>query len=77
ELYPDFPTGGLADVSRYNGGLRGGKVRLRAKISQVDKKTLLISELPFGTTTESLIDTIVTANEKGKIKIRKIDDNTA
>lgn len=77
ELYPDFPTGGLADCSRYNGGLRGGKVRLRAKISQVDKKTLLISELPFGTTTESLIDTIVSANEKGKIKIRKIDDNTA
>jgi len=77
ELYPDFPTGGLADASRYNGGLRGGKVRLRAKISQVDKKTLLISELPFGTTTESLIDTIVSANEKGKIKIRKIDDNTA
>ncbi|MDD3744196.1 MAG: DNA gyrase/topoisomerase IV subunit A [Lentimicrobiaceae bacterium] len=76
-LYPDFPTGGLADVSKYNGGLRGGKVRLRAKISQVDKRTLLISELPFGTTTETLIDSIVSANEKGKIKIRKIDDNTA
>lgn len=77
ELLPDFPTGGLADCSKYNGGLRGGKVRLRAKISQVDKKTLLISELPFGTNTENLIDTIVSANEKGKIKIRKIDDNTA
>jgi len=77
ELLPDFPTGGLADCSKYNEGLRGGKVRLRAKISQLDKKTLLVSELPYGVTTESLIDTIVTANEKGKIKIRKIDDNTA
>ncbi|MDY0101381.1 MAG: DNA gyrase/topoisomerase IV subunit A [Lentimicrobium sp.] len=77
ELFPDFPTGGLADCSRYNEGLRGGKVRLRAKISQLDKKTLLVSELPFGVTTESLIDSIVTANDKGKIKIRKIDDNTA
>lgn len=77
ELLPDFPTGGLADCSKYNGGLRGGKVRLRAKISQIDKKTLVISELPFGVTTETLIETIVAANDKGKIKIRKIDDNTA
>ncbi|GAP44773.1 DNA gyrase [Lentimicrobium saccharophilum] len=77
ELLPDFPTGGLADCSRYNDGLRGGKVRLRAKVSQYDKKTLIISELPFGVTTESLIDSIINANEKGKIKIRKIDDNTA
>ncbi len=77
ELYPDFPTGGLADCSKYNEGLRGGKVRLRAKISQLDKKTLVITETPFGTTTSSLIDSIVTANDKGKIKLRKIDDNTA
>jgi len=77
ELNPDFLTGGLADVSRYNDGLRGGKVRLRARISQLDKKTLVISEIPFGTTTESVIDSILAANDKGKIKIRKIDDNTA
>ncbi len=77
ELYPDFPTGGLADCSKYNEGLRGGKVRLRARINQQDKKTLVITEIPFGSTTGSLIDTIVNANEKGKIKIRKIDDNTA
>jgi len=77
DLYPDFPTGGLADVSKYNQGLRGGKVRLRARIGQVDKKTLVITEIPYGTTTESVIDSILTANDKGKIKIRKIDDNTA
>ena len=77
ELYPDFPTGGLADVSKYNNGLRGGRVRVRAKINQSDKKTLVITEVPFGTTTLSLIDSIVSANEKGKIKIKKIDDNTA
>ncbi len=77
ELYPDFPTGGLADISKYNEGLRGGKVRLRAKMSQVDKKTLAITEIPYGTTTESVIDSILSANDKGKIKIRKIDDNTA
>lgn len=77
ELFPDFPTGGLADCSKYNDGLRGGKVRLRAKISQLDKRTLVITEIPFGTSTGSLIDTIISANEKGKIKIRKIDDNTA
>ena len=76
-IFPDFPTGGLADVSRYNDGLRGGRVRIRAKISQLDKKTLVITEIPFGTTTSGLIDSIIAANEKGKIKIRKIDDNTA
>jgi topoisomerase-4 subunit A len=77
ELYPDFPTGGLADFSKYNNGLRGGKVRIRAKINQIDKKTLSITEIPFGTTTSSLIDSILSANDKGKIKIKKIDDNTA
>ena len=77
ELFPDFPTGGLADVSKYNDGLRGGKVRVRARIGQKDKKILVVSEVPFGNTTSSLIDSIVSANDKGKIKIRKIDDNTA
>ena len=77
EILPDFLTGGMADFSRYNYGLRGGKVRVRAKISQNDKKTLIINEIPFSTTTLSLIDSIVSANEKGKIKIKKIDDNTA
>lgn len=77
ELYPDFPTGGLADVSRYNDGIRGGMVRIRAKISKIDRKALVITELPFGQTTTSLIDSILKANDKGKIKIRKIDDNTA
>ncbi|MBN1199876.1 MAG: DNA gyrase/topoisomerase IV subunit A, partial [Bacteroidales bacterium] len=77
EIFPDFLTGGLADISKYNDGLRGGKIRLRARISQLDKKTLVISEIPFGTTTESVIESILNANDKGKIKIRKIDDNTA
>jgi topoisomerase IV subunit A len=77
DILPDFPTGGLADFSKYNNGLRGGKVRVRAKISILDKKTLVITDIPFSTTTVSLIDSIVTANEKGKIKIRKIEDNTA
>ncbi len=77
ELFPDFATGGMADCSKYNDGLRGGRVRVRAKITQPDKRTLLISEIPFTTTTPSLIESILTANEKGKIKIRKIDDNTA
>jgi topoisomerase IV subunit A len=77
ELLPDFITAGLADFSKYNDGLRGGKVRVRARINQVDKKTLAITEIPFGCTTGGLIDTIIAANEKGKIKIRKIDDNTA
>ena len=76
-IYPDFPTGGLADVSGYNEGMRGGKIRVRAKIEERDKKTLAITEIPFGTTTGSLIDSIVSANEKGKIKIKKIEDNTA
>lgn len=76
-LYPDFPTGGLIDVSRYNDGQRGGAVRIRARIGKVDKKTLVISEIPFGKTTTSLIESIIKANEKGKIKIRKIDDNTS
>jgi topoisomerase IV subunit A len=77
ELYPDFPTGGLIDISRYNDGLRGGQVKIRAKISKLDRKALAITELPFGQTTSSLIESILKANEKGKIKIRKIDDNTA
>lgn len=77
ELAPDFPTGGLADVSKYNDGLKGGRVRVRAKIQQLDKKTLVITEVPYGNTTSSLIDSIVAANDKGKIKIKKIDDNTA
>ena len=77
ELFPDFLTGGLIDVSRYNDGNRGGKIRLRVRISQLDKKTLVITEIPHGTTTGSIIDSILTANDKGKIKIRKIDDNTA
>ena len=77
KLFPDFTTGGIADFTNYNDGKRGGKVRVRAKISVVDKSTLLISELPFTTTTSSLIDSILKANEKGKIKIKKIDDNTS
>jgi len=77
ELYPDFLTGGMADFSKYNEGLRGGKVRVRTKIFQRDKKTLVITEIPYYTTTSSLIDSIVAANDKGKIKIKKIDDNTA
>lgn len=77
ELFPDFITGGMADCSKYNNGARGGKVRIRAKINQVDKKTLEIKEIPYGVTTVSLIDSIVAANDKGKIKIRKIEDNTA
>ena len=76
-LLPDFITGGIADFTNYNDGKRGGRVRIRAKISVMDKTTLLISEIPFGTTTTSLIDSILKANEKGKIKIKKIDDNTA
>lgn len=76
-LYPDFPTAGIMDVSNYNDGLRGGKIRVRAKISQYDKNTLVISEIPYGTNTSSLIDSILKANDKGKIKIKKIEDNTA
>jgi len=77
ELYPDFLTGGLIDVSDYKDGLRGGKVRVRARIEVVKRKLLRITEVPFGVTTGSLMDTIVAANEKGKIKIAKIEDNTA
>ncbi len=77
DIYPDFPTGGLADVSNYNEGQRGGKIRIRAKIEERDKKTLAITEIPFGTTTGALIESIVSANDKGKIKIKKIEDNTA
>ncbi len=76
-LYPDFPTGGLADFSRYNDGLQGGKARVRARIKKLDNKTLVITEIPFGKTTTSLIDSVVAASDKGKIKIKKIDDNTA
>lgn len=77
ELYPDFPTGGSADFSKYNDGLRGGSIKVRAKIEKLNNKTLAITEVPFGKTTSSLIDSIVKANDKGKIKVKKIDDNTA
>lgn len=77
ELYPDFPTGGLIDISKYNDGQRGGAVKVRAKIEKVDKKELVITEVPYGRTTSSLIESIIKANDKGKIKIKKIDDNTS
>ncbi|MEP4948052.1 MAG: DNA gyrase/topoisomerase IV subunit A, partial [Flavobacteriaceae bacterium] len=77
KLFPDFPTSGIIDVTNYNDGLRGGKVRVRAKISTFDKNTLVINEIPYGTNTSSLIDSILKANDKGKIKIKKIEDNTA
>ena len=77
EVFPDFLTAGFLDVSEYNDGHRGGKVRARAKISQIDKHTLMISELPFSKTTTDLIDSVLKANEKGKIKIKKIEDNTS
>lgn len=76
-LFPDFPTAGIADVSGYNDGLRGGRVRVRAKINQLDKQTLVITQIPFSTNTSTLIDSILKANEKGKIKVKKIEDNTA
>ena len=76
-LLPDFPTGGMADFTDYNEGQRGGKVRVRAAIEEYDKKTLVIKDIPFGTTTNSLIDSIIKANDKGKIKIKKVIDNTA
>ena len=76
-IYPDFPTGGIMDVANYNDGLRGGKIRCRARINQFDKSTLVINEIPFGTNTSSLIDSILKANDKGKIRIKKIEDNTA
>lgn len=77
KLLPDFQTGGLLDVSRYNDGARGGSIKVRAKIEKIDNKTLAITELPFGKTTSTLITSILAAKEKGKIKIRKVDDNTA
>lgn len=77
DIMPDFPTGGMADFSNYNDGLRGGKIRIRSRIKVKDSKTLVITEIPFGTTTTSLIDSVIAANDKGKIKIRKIEDNTA
>jgi topoisomerase-4 subunit A len=77
ELFPDFQTGGYIDVLKYNDGLRGGTVKIRAKIEKQDNKTLAITEIPFGRTTSSLIESIIKANDKGKIKIKKIDDNTA
>src|SRR5690606_7334553 len=77
DLLPDFPTGGMDDCSNYNEGQRGGKVRVRARIVERDKKTLAITEIPFTTTTGGLIDSIISANDKGKIKIKKIEDNTA
>lgn len=77
KLYPDFPTGGIIDISEYNDGLRGGRIRCRARIHIEDRNTLRISEIPFGTTTGSLIDSVLRANEKGSIKIKKIEDNTA
>lgn len=76
-LYPDFATAGIADVSNYNDGARGGRVRVRARISQLDKTTLVIKEIPFSTTTTTLIDSILKANEKGKIKVKKVEDNTS
>ena len=77
EIFPDFPHGGMADFTNYNDGLRGGKVRVRAKIKKLDNKTLVVHELPFGTTTGSLIESVIKANDKGKIKIKKIEDNTS
>lgn len=77
EIFPDFLVGGMADFTNYNDGLRGGKARIRAKIKKVDNKTLMINEIPFGSTTSSLIESILKANEKGKIKVKKIEDNTA
>jgi topoisomerase-4 subunit A len=77
DIQPDFITGGLADFSNYNDGLRGGKIRVRARISMLNKKTLVVTEIPFGCTTQSLIDSILAANDKGKIKVRKVEDNTA
>ncbi len=76
-LYPDFQTGGMIDVSRYNDGKKGSRVRVRSRIGKVDKKTLVITEIPYTQTTNSVIDSIISANDKGKIKIKKIDDNTA
>lgn len=76
-IYPDFITGGLIDVERYNEGARGGAIKVRAKISKLDARTLVISEIPYGRTSSSVVESIIKANEKGKIKIRKVDDITA
>lgn len=76
-LYPDFPTGGMIDVQKYNDGLRGGAVKVRSKITKQDKRTLVITEIPYGKSTSGVIESILKANEKGKIKIKKVDDNTA
>ena len=76
-LYPDFQTGGFIDVSKYNDGERGGSVKVRAKIEKIDNRTLSIVEIPYGKTTSTLIESILKAQDKGKIKIRKVDDNTA
>jgi topoisomerase IV subunit A len=76
-IYPDFATGGIADFSDYKDGLRGGKIKVRARIKELNPKTLVISEIPFGTTTGSLIDSILAANDKGKIKVKKVEDNTS
>ena len=77
KIYPDFPTGGIADFSEYNQGMRGGRIKVRAKIEIVDKRTLAIKEIPYATTTSSLMDSIVKASEKGKIKVKQVVDNTA
>ena len=77
DLYPDFPTEGVIDVTSYNNGLRGGKIKVRAKINQLNKNTLMISQIPYTTTSTSLIESILKANDKGKIKIKKIEDNTS
>jgi topoisomerase-4 subunit A len=77
ELYPDFPTGGMIDVAAYNDGLRGGKVRVRCNIEELDKKTLIVKDVPYGSTTTQLIESIIKANDNGKIKIKKVTDNTA
>lgn len=77
EIFPDFPTSGIIDVSAYNDGKRGGKIKIRAKLKELNSKTIVITEIPFGTTTTALIDSIIAANEKGKLKIKKIEDNTS
>ena len=77
QLYPDFPTEGVVDITNYNDGKRGGRIKVRAKISQLNKNTLVITQIPYTTTSSSLIDSILKANDKGKIKVKKIEDNTA
>ena len=77
KLYPDFPNGGMVDITDYNDGKRGGKIRVRSKIRELDKSTLIVDDIPYNTTTTNLIDSIIKANDKGKIKIRKVVDNTA